>query len=118
MVNKKTIEDIRTRLGYPSITVELSDKQIEAAIDIATEDFKIFMATVPEEKYKNIPSIKNIWKKRYALAVCKEILGRVRGKFDPPVTIPGKEKVSIDAKELLAESFEEKNFLFSLFSKQ
>jgi hypothetical protein len=62
------------------------------------------MNTLPFENipYENINSIGKQWIRRFALALTKEILGQVRGKF-AVVPIPG-ESVSLNAAELLSQA--------------
>jgi hypothetical protein len=55
--------------------------------------------------YENINSIGKQWIRRFALAICKEMLGQIRGKFDS-VPIPG-ESVKLNADSLLAQAKEE-----------
>jgi hypothetical protein len=59
--------------------------------------------------YENINSIGKQWIRRFALAICKEILGQVRGKFDS-VPIPG-ENVKLNADTLLSQAKEEMSAL-------
>jgi hypothetical protein len=67
--------------------------------------------TLPFENipYENINSIGKQWIRRFALALTKEILGQVRGKF-AVVPIPG-ESVSLNAAELLSQARTEMNQL-------
>lgn len=53
------------------------------------------------------------WTRQYCLAICKEIVGRHRSKFDV-VPIPGKE-LRLDGKELIQEAKEEKEKLMTSF---
>jgi len=55
--------------------------------------------------YDKINSIGKQWIRRFALAICKEMLGQVRGKFDK-VPIPG-DNVTLNADKLLGEAKEE-----------
>lgn len=55
--------------------------------------------------YENINSIGKQWIRRFALAICKEMLGQVRGKFST-VPIPG-ENVTLNADALLGQAKEE-----------
>ena len=55
--------------------------------------------------YDKINSIGKQWIRRFALAICKEMLGQVRGKFDK-VPIPG-DSVTLNADKLLGEAKEE-----------
>jgi hypothetical protein len=55
--------------------------------------------------YENINSIGKQWIRRFALAICKEMLGQIRGKFST-VPIPG-ENVTLNADALLSQAKEE-----------
>ena len=59
----------------------------------------------PNVPYRNINSIGKQWIRRYALALTKEMLGQVRGKF-ATLPIPG-ESVTLNAADLLGQSKEE-----------
>ena len=70
------------------------------------------MNTLPFENipYENINSIGHHWIRRFALALSKETLGQVRGKFGGNVPIPG-ENVSLNASDLLSQAKEEQQSL-------
>ncbi len=55
--------------------------------------------------YNNINSIGKQWIRKYALALCKEMLGQIRGKFTT-VPIPG-ESVTLNYSDLLSQAKEE-----------
>jgi len=55
--------------------------------------------------YENINSIGKQWIRKYALALCKEMLGQIRGKFTT-MPIPG-ESITLNHSELLAQAKEE-----------
>tara|TARA_R110000824_G_scaffold5670_9_gene26120 strand:+ start:49185 stop:50489 length:1305 start_codon:yes stop_codon:yes gene_type:complete len=59
--------------------------------------------------YKNINSIGKQWIRRFALALTKEMLGQVRGKF-ATIPIPG-ESVTLNASDLLSQAKEEQEKL-------
>ena len=59
--------------------------------------------------YENINSIGKQWIRRFALALTKEILGQVRGKFST-VPIPG-ESVTLNAADLLTQAKSEQDLL-------
>jgi len=59
--------------------------------------------------YNNINSIGKQWIRRFALSVCKEMLGIVRSKF-ATIPIPG-ESVTLDGSALLAAAKEEQTVL-------
>ena len=70
------------------------------------------MNTLPFENipYKNINSIGKQWIRRFALALSKETLGQVRGKFGGNVPIPG-ENVTLNASDLLSQAKDEQDKL-------
>ena len=59
--------------------------------------------------YENINSMGKQWIRNYALALCKEMLGQIRGKFQT-VPIPG-ESVTLNYSSLLSEAQTEKENL-------
>lgn len=69
------------------------------------------MNTIPFANipYENINSIGKQWIRRFALALSKETLGHVRGKF-ATIPIPG-ESVTLNASELLSQAKDEQNIL-------
>ena len=69
------------------------------------------MNTLPYEniRYENINSMGKQWIRKYALALCKEMLGQIRGKFTT-VPIPG-EAVTLNHAELLGQAKEEQDQL-------
>lgn len=74
MIDKKTLaKDIRIELGDPVVVVELADEQIEHCIDRA----------VKWAKNKDITPlhVHDLSVHRYASAMAKLILGRVRSKY-------------------------------------
>ena len=63
--------------------------------------------TVPFDNipYENINSMGKQWVRKYALALCKEMLGQIRGKFTT-MPIPG-ESVTLNYAELLSQAKDE-----------
>jgi len=59
--------------------------------------------------YKSINSIGKQWIRRFALALCKEMLGHVRSKFGA-IPIPG-ESVTLNGSELITQAKEEQDKL-------
>tara|TARA_R100000657_G_C4671614_1_gene116232 strand:+ start:35 stop:1309 length:1275 start_codon:yes stop_codon:yes gene_type:complete len=59
--------------------------------------------------YENINSIGKQWIRKYALALCKEMLGQIRGKFTT-IPIPG-ESVTLNHSELLSQAKDEQQQL-------
>ena len=60
--------------------------------------------------YKNINAIGKHWVRRYALALCKEMLGQIRGKFGGSIPIPG-DNVTLNSGDLLSQAKEEQDYL-------
>ena len=69
------------------------------------------MNTLPFDNvpYQNINAIGKQWIRNYALALSKEVLGQVRGKFGA-IPIPG-ESVTLNASDLLSQAKEEQTAL-------
>jgi hypothetical protein len=70
------------------------------------------MSTLPFENiaYESINSIGKQWIRRFCLALSKETLGQIRGKFGGTVPIPG-ESVTLNASELLSQASTEQDKL-------
>lgn len=75
--------------------------------------------TMPMENlpFTSINSIGQQWIRRFALALSKETLGQIRGKFGNSVPIPG-DNVTLNATELLTQAKEEQNGLREELNKQ
>lgn len=69
------------------------------------------MNTLPFENlpYDSINSMGKQWIRKYALALCKEMLGQIRGKFTT-IPIPG-ESVTLNFSDLLSQAKEEQTTL-------
>lgn len=59
--------------------------------------------------YKSINSIGKQWIRRFALSLCKEVLGQIRSKFQS-IPIPG-ESVSLNGSDLISQAREEQDKL-------
>ncbi len=70
------------------------------------------MNTLPFENipYTNINSIGKQWIRRFALALSKETLGQIRGKFGGNIPIPG-DNVTLNASDLLSQAATEQKDL-------
>lgn len=77
------------------------------------------MNTLPMENipYESINSVGKQWIRRFALALSKETLGQVRGKFGGNVPIPG-DNVSLNASDLLSQAQAEQTALREELNKQ
>ena len=77
------------------------------------------MNTMPMENiaFDKINSIGQQWIRRFALALSKETLGQVRGKFGGQVPIPG-DSVTLNASDLLSQAAAEQTALREELNKQ
>ena len=77
------------------------------------------MNTMPMENipFEKINSIGQQWIRRFALALSKETLGQVRGKFGGNVPIPG-DAVTLNASDLLSQAQSEQQTLREELNKQ
>ncbi len=68
--------------------------------------------TIPFENipFENINSMGHQWIRRFALALSKETLGQIRGKFGGTIPIPG-DNVTLNASDLLSQAKEEQDKL-------
>ena len=75
--------------------------------------------TLPFENltYININSMGKQWIRKFSLALSKETLGQVRGKFGNSIPIPG-DNVSLNATELLGQAAAEQTALREELNKQ
>lgn len=77
------------------------------------------MNTMPMENipFESINSIGQQWIRRFGLALSKETLGQVRGKFGGNVPIPG-DSVTLNASDLLSQAQSEQQTLREELNKQ
>jgi len=77
------------------------------------------MNTMPMENipFDKINSIGQQWIRRFALALSKETLGQVRGKFGGQIPIPG-DNVTLNASDLLSQASAEQTALREELNKQ
>jgi len=101
-----------SKLGGPEIHVELTDNQMEDLYANAKLDWHLYsdFSSLSSQK---LNGIQYIWIDRYFQALCKETLGRIRGKYKGSLPIPGAE-ISLEYDTLLKESEQEKSELISL----
>ena len=67
--------------------------------------------------YESINSIGKQWIRRFALALSKETLGQIRGKFGGNVPIPG-DNIQLNASDLLSQASTEQQNLREELNKQ
>ena len=61
-------------------------------------------------KYITINSIGKQWIRRFALALCKEMLGQIRGKLGGVIPIPG-DTITLNSSDLLGQGKDEQDKL-------
>ena len=67
--------------------------------------------------FDRINSIGQQWIRRFALALSKETLGQIRGKFGGVVPIPG-DSITLNASDLLSQASSEQQILREELNKQ
>jgi len=77
------------------------------------------MNTMPMENiaFNKVNSIGQQWIRRFALALSKETLGQIRGKFGGSIPIPG-DNISLNASDLLSQAQSEQQILRDELNKQ
>tara|TARA_R100000808_G_C2145471_1_gene153306 strand:+ start:1393 stop:2640 length:1248 start_codon:yes stop_codon:yes gene_type:complete len=80
--------------------------------DDAGQDGVNNMNTLPFENiaYESINSIGKQWIRRFSLALSKETLGQIRGKFGGSIPIPG-DNITLNSADLLSQAKDEQNQL-------
>jgi hypothetical protein len=70
------------------------------------------MNTLPFQNipYENINSIGKQWIRRFCLALSKETLGQIRGKFGGSIPIPG-DNITLNSSDLLSQAKDEQTSL-------
>lgn len=106
----KTIERARRKLGAPIINIELTDEQMTSLLKDAQDTFHLY-STISDMSIEKLNCIEDVWIKKYFYALCKETLGRIRGKYVDGMLISGGENIRLDFEALLHESIKEKNLL-------
>jgi len=99
-------------------TVEMGNTAFSGSYDDGVDGVNN-MNTMPMENipFDKINSIGQQWIRRFALALSKETLGQVRGKFGGSIPIPG-DNVSLNASDLLSQSAAEQTALREELNKQ
>jgi hypothetical protein len=106
---KKLIKRTRRKLGEPIMAVELEDEQMACLLEDAQETFYLY-ANLADMSIEAQDNVEYQWISNYFSALCKETLGRVRGKFSGELSIPNSE-LKLNYESLLEEAESEKAFL-------
>jgi hypothetical protein len=90
--------------------VDLEPYELDGTVDTGIEGVSN-MNTLPFDNipFENINAIGQQWVRKYSLALCKEMLGQIRGKFTT-IPIPG-ESVTLNHSELLSQAKSEQETL-------
>jgi hypothetical protein len=100
-------------------TVESGNNAFDSSNGDSGVDGVNNMNTMPMENipFESINSVGQQWIRRFALALSKETLGQVRGKFGGNVPIPG-DNVTLNASDLLSQAAAEQQALREELNKQ
>ena len=99
-------------------SVESSDAFATGSYDSGVDGVNN-MNTLPFENipFDKINSMGQQWIRKFSLALSKETLGQVRGKFGNSIPIPG-DNISLNASELLGQAAAEQTALKEELNKQ
>ena len=113
-----TPDDVSAENFWFRFTVEDNDAFATGSYDSGVNGINN-MNTMPMENiaFNKINSIGQQWIRRFALALSKETLGQVRGKFGGSVPIPG-DNVTLNASDLLSQAQAEQTSLREELNKQ
>tara|TARA_R110002073_G_scaffold74895_1_gene182935 strand:+ start:39 stop:1352 length:1314 start_codon:yes stop_codon:yes gene_type:complete len=105
------IPDNFTSYVWVNFTINTDPWSEESGVDSGISGVNN-MNTLPFENipFKNINSIGKHWIRRFALALCKEMLGQIRGKFGGTIPIPG-DSLSLNSGDLLTQAKDEQDAL-------
>lgn len=103
---------ILIKLGEPSIQVELEEEAMKNLFIDSYKDWNMY-SNLSKLEEKKLYAIKDEWIENYFQALCKESLGRIRGKYMGVVNLPGAE-LKLEYESLLNESRQEKENLIGL----
>tara|TARA_Y100000592_G_scaffold99916_1_gene177763 strand:- start:2213 stop:3487 length:1275 start_codon:yes stop_codon:yes gene_type:complete len=101
-----TIDYMYVRFYIDDKDVFTSNSEYDDGVDGVNNINTLPFDNIP---YENINAIGKQWIRKYALALCKEMLGQIRGKFTQ-IPIPG-ESVTLNHSELLSQAKEEQQQL-------
>lgn len=101
-----------SRLGYPTISVEIDEEALMHLWYTSEGEWNLYSKLSKIDK-STLSKIENEWTESYFLAICKESLGRIRSKYKGSLPITGTE-ISLEYKSLLSESEKEKDNLINL----
>ena len=113
-----TPDDVSPEKFWFRFTVEDNNAYATGSYDSGVDGINN-MNTMPMENitFKNINSIGQQWIRRFSLALSKETLGQIRGKFGGQVPIPG-DNVTLNASDLLSQAQAEQTALREELNKQ
>ena len=111
-------DDVSPEKFWFRFTVENNDAFTTGSYDSGVDGVNN-MNTMPMENipFNKINSIGQQWIRRFALALSKETLGQIRGKFGGQVPIPG-DNVTLNASDLLSQAQAEQTALREELNKQ
>lgn len=109
---KEMSKRVRHLLGEPTVTVELQEETMSSLLSISINQWYM-LSELSKLSLDKLNTIEARWVESYFQALCKENLGRIYGKFNGNIQVPGFE-ASLNYQDLLLESEKEKNHLEEL----
>jgi hypothetical protein len=87
---EKSIARAKAVLGAPVRNIEITDEQFDNLYKIAQNEWLLYSTLAILTNNKQLKQIKDSWLSSYLIALTKEVLGHVRGKFSGYVHNPNK----------------------------
>lgn len=114
-ITKHTVDELYQSallsLGHPTIKVELTLEQMKNALQLAAVQFELVSCVSKDDKVIE-ESWRESWIEQYAMAIIKETLAHIRGKFSSVASIG--ESIKTDPNHLFHSAFNEKERLLNL----
>jgi hypothetical protein len=113
--NKLRLYPIPTNVSPDKFWVRFSIENAESPWEDDKESGQNGINNMNTLPFQNLPfnkinSIGKQWIRRFSLALSKETLGQIRGKFGGSIPIPG-DNISLNASDLLSQAKDEQNAL-------
>lgn len=79
-MESKLLNNIKTLLGSEITPLELNDEIIKELYLEAEQEFD-FYSEISNKGLRLLDRIKEVWIKKYTIALCKELISEIRSKF-------------------------------------
>lgn len=113
MTIEKLISIAKSKLGHPSVELEITDEMFHDLLSEAYSQFRLYSKLTKELSSEKLHQIEENWIGQYFFALVKESAGNIRGKFSGSLKVPGAD-LKLDYLHLLKEAEAEKKALIKI----